>query len=121
MLFRSRAINTGNGFYGGVQFDQNTWDRWGGQEYAPRADLATREEQIAIAEKTLAAQGWGAWPACSANNDAPRTPRHHRTPHTAVRLEIAVTPIATLSSGSGSHYCHSPTRRSYCTSCRSDQ
>ena len=60
------AINTGNGFYGGVQFDQNTWDRWGGQEYAPRADLATREEQIAIAKKTQAAQGWGAWPSCSA-------------------------------------------------------
>lgn len=59
------AINTGNGFYGGVQFDQNTWDRWGGQEYAPRADLATREEQIAIATKTQAAQGWGAWPSCS--------------------------------------------------------
>ena len=59
------AINTGNGFYGGVQFDQNTWDRWGGQEYAPRADLATREEQIAIAKKTQAAQGWGAWPSCS--------------------------------------------------------
>ncbi|WP_028463720.1 resuscitation-promoting factor [Nocardia sp. 348MFTsu5.1] len=59
------AINTGNGFYGGVQFDQNTWDRWGGQEYAPRADLATREEQIAIASKTQAAQGWGAWPSCS--------------------------------------------------------
>ncbi|MBM7367314.1 uncharacterized protein YabE (DUF348 family) [Gordonia hydrophobica] len=59
------AINSGNGFYGGVQFDQNTWDRWGGQEYAPRADLATREEQIAIAKKTQAAQGWGAWPSCS--------------------------------------------------------
>lgn len=59
------AINSGNGFYGGVQFDQNTWDRWGGQEYAPRADLATREEQIAIASKTQAAQGWGAWPSCS--------------------------------------------------------
>lgn len=59
------SINTGNGFYGGVQFDQNTWDRWGGQEYAPRADLATREEQIAIASKTQAAQGWGAWPSCS--------------------------------------------------------
>jgi uncharacterized protein YabE (DUF348 family) len=59
------AINTGNGFYGGVQFDQNTWDRWGGQEYAARADLATREEQIAIATKTQAAQGWGAWPSCS--------------------------------------------------------
>ncbi|MGV9824200.1 transglycosylase family protein [Gordonia sp. NPDC003429] len=59
------AINTGNGFYGGIQFDQNTWDRWGGQEYAARPDLATREEQIDIASKTLAAQGWGAWPACS--------------------------------------------------------
>ncbi|HMS76609.1 resuscitation-promoting factor [Gordonia sp. (in: high G+C Gram-positive bacteria)] len=59
------AINTGNGFYGGVQFDQNTWERWGGLEYAPRADLATREEQIAIASKTQAAQGWGAWPSCS--------------------------------------------------------
>lgn len=59
------SINNGNGFYGGVQFDQNTWDRWGGQEYAPRADLATREEQIAIATKTQAAQGWGAWPSCS--------------------------------------------------------
>ncbi len=59
------AINTGNGFYGGVQFDQNTWERWGGLEYAPRADLATREEQIAIAKKTQAVQGWGAWPSCS--------------------------------------------------------
>ncbi|GAC81127.1 resuscitation-promoting factor [Gordonia malaquae] len=59
------AINNGNGFYGGIQFDQNTWDRWGGQEYAPRADLATREEQIAIAKKTQAAQGWGAWPSCT--------------------------------------------------------
>ncbi|GEE00951.1 hypothetical protein nbrc107696_13970 [Gordonia spumicola] len=61
------AINSGNGFYGGIQFDQNTWDRWGGQEYAPRADLATREEQIAIAKKTQAAQGWGAWPSCTAS------------------------------------------------------
>ncbi|MBD1321224.1 resuscitation-promoting factor [Gordonia hankookensis] len=59
------AINSGNGFYGGVQFDQNTWERWGGLEYAPRADLATREEQIAVASKTQAAQGWGAWPSCS--------------------------------------------------------
>ncbi|MDJ0454962.1 resuscitation-promoting factor [Gordonia amicalis] len=59
------AINTGNGFYGGVQFDQNTWERWGGLEYAPRADLATREEQIAIAKKTQAVQGWGAWPSCT--------------------------------------------------------
>ncbi|BBY31642.1 resuscitation-promoting factor [Mycolicibacterium sediminis] len=59
------AINTGNGFYGGVQFDQNTWERNGGLRYAQRADLATREEQIAIAEVTRARQGWGAWPTCS--------------------------------------------------------
>ncbi|WP_415032823.1 transglycosylase family protein [Gordonia sp. (in: high G+C Gram-positive bacteria)] len=59
-------INTGNGFYGGVQFDYGTWLRHGGGKYAPRADLATREEQIEIAKKTQAAQGWGAWPACTA-------------------------------------------------------
>jgi uncharacterized protein YabE (DUF348 family) len=59
------AINTGNGFYGGVQFDQNTWERNGGLRYAQRADLATREEQIAIAEMTRDRQGWGAWPVCS--------------------------------------------------------
>lgn len=59
------SINTGNGFYGGVQFDQNTWERNGGLRYAQRADLATREEQIAIAEVTRVRQGWGAWPVCS--------------------------------------------------------
>ncbi|MHA4848426.1 transglycosylase family protein [Rhodococcus sp. MSC1_016] len=59
------AINTGNGFFGGVQFDQNTWERQGGLRYAPRADLATREEQIAIASRTQQTQGWGAWPTCS--------------------------------------------------------
>jgi uncharacterized protein YabE (DUF348 family) len=59
------AINSGNGFYGGVQFDQNTWERNGGLRYAQRADQATREEQIAIAEVTRARQGWGAWPVCS--------------------------------------------------------
>ena len=59
------AINNGNGFYGGVQFDQNTWERQGGLRYASRADLATREEQIAIATVTQVSQGWGAWPVCS--------------------------------------------------------
>jgi LysM repeat protein len=58
------SINTGNGYYGGLQFSQSTWDAYGGQDYAARADLATREEQIAVAESTLAGQGWGAW-ACA--------------------------------------------------------
>ncbi|MFH8572200.1 transglycosylase family protein [Streptomyces sp. NPDC017993] len=58
-------INTGNGFYGGLQFSQRTWKNFGGLSYAARADLATRDEQIEIAEKVLADQGWGAWPTCS--------------------------------------------------------
>jgi resuscitation-promoting factor RpfB len=57
--------NTGNGYYGGIQFDQNTWDRQGGLRFAPRPDLATRDEQIAVGEVTKARQGWGAWPACT--------------------------------------------------------
>lgn len=60
------AINTGNGFFGGLQFTPSTWLGFGGGAYAPSAHLATREEQIAIAEKVLAVQGWGAWPACTA-------------------------------------------------------
>jgi len=59
------GINTGNGYYGGVQFSPSTWDAYGGNEYAPDAHQATREQQIAIAERTLAGQGWGAWPTCS--------------------------------------------------------
>lgn len=60
------AINTGNGYYGGLQFSPRTWTGYGGGAYATTANLATREQQIAIAEKVLAGQGWGAWPACSA-------------------------------------------------------
>lgn len=61
------SINTGNGYYGGVQFDANTWQAYGGGEFAPTADQATREQQIYVAEKVLDAQGWGAWPACSSS------------------------------------------------------
>jgi len=59
------SINTGNGYFGGLQFSQSTWDEYGGGAYASRADLATRSQQIVIAEKTLAGQGWGAW-TCAA-------------------------------------------------------
>ncbi|MEV8095284.1 transglycosylase family protein [Kitasatospora sp. NPDC085879] len=58
-------INTGNGFYGGLQFTNSTWAAFGGTAFAPRADLATKDQQIAIAEKVLAVQGPGAWPVCS--------------------------------------------------------
>ncbi|MEV5904597.1 transglycosylase family protein [Streptomyces sp. NPDC052127] len=58
-------INTGNGYYGGLQFTQSTWEAYGGTRYAPRADLATKDQQIAVAEKVLDGQGPGAWPVCS--------------------------------------------------------
>ena len=60
------SINTGNGFSGGLQFAPSTWAGLGGTEYAPEAWQATREQQIAVAQKVQAAQGWGAWPACTA-------------------------------------------------------
>lgn len=59
------SIDTGNGFSGGLQFHPQTWTALGGAAYAPTAAQATREQQIAVAEKVLAAQGWGAWPACT--------------------------------------------------------
>ncbi|MEV6587479.1 transglycosylase family protein [Streptomyces acidicola] len=59
------SINTGNGYYGGLQFSQSTWEAYGGTAYAARADLATKDQQIAVAEKVLGGQGPGAWPVCS--------------------------------------------------------
>lgn len=58
------SINTGNGFYGGLQFTNSTWAAFGGTAYASRADLASKAQQIAIGEKVLAGQGKGAWPSC---------------------------------------------------------
>lgn len=59
------GLNTGNGFMGGLQFDRQTWLAYGGGQYAPRADLATRAQQISIAQRLQAARGFGPWPACS--------------------------------------------------------
>jgi resuscitation-promoting factor RpfA len=58
------SANTGNGFYGGLQFTASTWQAYGGGQYAPRADLASPDQQIAVAEQVLAGQGVGAWPVC---------------------------------------------------------
>ena len=76
------SINTGNGYYGGLQFSQSTWTAFGGQEYAARADLATREQQIAVAERTLAGQGWAAWTCAYAGGPGglhPAQPHPRRT------------------------------------------
>ncbi|MEU2631886.1 transglycosylase family protein [Kitasatospora sp. NPDC007106] len=59
------SINTGNGFYGGLQFTASTWRAYGGTAYASQANQASKAQQIAVAEKVLASQGPGAWPVCS--------------------------------------------------------
>ncbi|OEJ32290.1 transglycosylase family protein [Streptomyces subrutilus] len=58
------AINTGNGYYGGLQFSSSTWAGYGGKAYAPQANQASKAQQIAVAEKVLKGQGKGAWPHC---------------------------------------------------------
>ena len=103
-------INTGNGFYGGVQFSESTWLAYGGGQYAPRADLASKSEQIAIAEKVLSGQGIGAWPVCgrhltsgsSSSAPAPRvTHRTTRVVHTVRHTTVRHAPV---------HHATAPTR-----------
>ena len=61
------SASTGNGFYGGLQFTEQTWLGYGGGQYAPSANLATSAQQVAVAQQVLAGQGIGAWPVCGAN------------------------------------------------------
>lgn len=79
------SINTGNGFQGGLQFSPSTWTSHGGGQYAATANQATREQQIAVAEKVLASQGWGAWPSCSSSLGLTSAPTQRTAP--AVKVE----------------------------------
>ena len=88
-------INTGNGFYGGLQFVQSTWVGYGGRAYAPRADLASKAQQIAVAQRVLASQGPGAWPVCSqragltrANGGATSAPVSRSTERKVVKKKV---------------------------------
>ncbi|MGB6180821.1 MAG: transglycosylase family protein [Rhodococcus sp. (in: high G+C Gram-positive bacteria)] len=74
------AINTGNGFQGGLQFAPSTWTGHGGGEYAATANQASREEQIVVAERVLESQGWGAWPSCSAQLGLSSAPTQRDAP-----------------------------------------
>ncbi|WP_030756455.1 MULTISPECIES: transglycosylase family protein [unclassified Streptomyces] len=89
-------INTGNGYYGGLQFSQSTWRAFGGTAYAPRADLATKDQQIAVAEKVLKGQGPGAWPDCGKRAGLTRSgPAPAVTPQTKGQSPVApVAPVA---------------------------
>lgn len=95
------AINTGNGYFGGLQFTQSTWEAFGGTQYAPRADLATKAQQIAVAEKVLDGQGPGAWPNCgpkaglskgSADHPEPPDAKPEPKPRTAAAKQDGAAP-----------------------------
>ena len=86
------SINTGNGYYGGLQFSASTWAAYGGTAYAPQANQASKSQQIAVAEKVLASQGKGAWPVCGTglsgaayNGSAPSTGTHSSDSQAASR------------------------------------
>ncbi|WP_371581303.1 transglycosylase family protein [Streptomyces sp. NBC_01314] len=82
-------INTGNGYYGGLQFAASTWRAYGGTAYAATADQASKAQQIAIATKVQRAQGWGAWPTCAgragASGSAPAGPATGSAPTGSTR------------------------------------
>ncbi len=92
------SINTGNGYYGGLQFSAGTWRAYGGGAYAPTANQASRSAQIAVAEKVRAGQGIGAWPVCGkrAGSGSSYTPRNTtpapRATERATRSERRSTP-----------------------------
>jgi resuscitation-promoting factor RpfA len=79
--------NTGNGYYGGLQFSSSTWSSFDVDKFASRADLASRHEQMTVADRVLRRQGWGAWPVCSryagdpGPADADVSTAHHHKNH----------------------------------------
>ena len=103
------SINTGNGYYGGLQFSASTWRAYGGTAYAPQAHQASPAQQIAVAEKVLAGQGIGAWPNCGrylSGGSTPAAAAAAPAPQAAPRsapVETAA-PAASRSSRSGGTY-----------------
>lgn len=102
-------INTGNGYYGGLQFSASTWRAFGGKKYASQAHRATKAEQIAIARRVLAGQGPRAWPTCSRkagltkkNGKANRKATPATNPGVTVKKSSSKTTVAAKSSSSKS-------------------
>ena len=92
-------VNTGNGYHGGLQFSPTTWKAFGGGDFASVAHKASRAEQIVVAERVLAKQGWGAWPTCSRKAGARGEPASQRS---APKKQPSATVEATA--GGGGNY-----------------
>ena len=109
------SINTGNGYYGGIQFNASTWHAFGGEGLPHQA---SKSEQIAVAERTLAAQGWNAWPACSrkmglrghAATPDETPPRRQRRPRPPAKRRRSVGPAAPTPSSAATPSARSPRR-----------
>lgn len=86
------GINTGNGYQGGLQFSPSTWNAYGGTQYAPTANQATRDQQIAVAERVLEGQGWGAWPSCSSSLGLSSAPTQRSAPTSGTLADKVETP-----------------------------
>jgi hypothetical protein len=110
-------INTGNGFYGGLQFTASTWRAYHGGKYASRADRATRLEQIEVARRVLASQGPGAWPVCGPRAGLTRSSGH--ATHAALP-RVAGTASRTLSTAhkKAHHKAHSKAHRKHRSTAR---
>ncbi len=83
------GINTGNGFHGGLQFTPSTWASYGGTQYASTPEHASKDQQIAVAEKVLATQGWGAWPSCSSHLGLHSAPSQRTAPASSTTTQQA--------------------------------
>ncbi|PTR28727.1 uncharacterized protein DUF3235 [Rhodococcus sp. OK519] len=88
------GINNGNGYQGGLQFSPSTWSGHGGGQFAATADKATREQQIVVAERVLASQGWGAWPSCSSKLGLSSAPSQRTLQATPAPAPVAPAPVA---------------------------
>ncbi|MEU7186359.1 transglycosylase family protein [Streptomyces sp. NPDC045369] len=95
--------DTGNGYSGGLQFAHSTWRSFGGGRYGSRAARASRAQQIRIAERVLARQGWGAWPACSARLGLRSSGARHSTPDSAARRSAPRADTQARTNGSSRH------------------
>jgi LysM repeat protein len=104
------GINTGNGYYGGLQFADGTWDGNGGERYASRADLATRAEQIVVAARVLDGRGWSPWPACSSRMGLGSDERREALA-TAAELKARMNGDSTRSSDDGDKKADKPAEK----------
>ena len=105
-------INTGNGYYGGLQFSSSTWRAYGGGSYASRADLASKSQQIAIAQRVLASQGPGAWPVCSVRAGLSRSNGGATSSNISVSRSTQRAPLTTKSTVKKSTVKKSTTKKS---------